>query len=279
MNKLQVLASVACLLLSSKPNAFPVSMDIGTFSIDDYISNGGGVNNLGFMIASAQNFYWAASLNVPGYSSSAAAPGTGTKSPTFALDARNTQVTRSNITSTSKVYGNREFCDFTFYGGHGINGSFYLGAGDPPFGQVSPSQLNFGVGYNRWLMTNSCSLFNGGDPATVWQLAFKGLKAMLGFKSFVFDNNLSYELYNNFWSAWTYGEKSLVMAFFEANTNYGYKHLYPTKGLEPGCLSAQVLGGGIDHCLEAFKYASHDYLPGKANTGYYYSKKIGQPQY
>jgi hypothetical protein len=194
------------------------------------------------------------------------------------LDARNTQVTKTAITNTSSGYGNREYCDFLFYGGHGFNGSLFLGF-NPPYGQVFPANMNLGAGYNRWFFTNSCTLFGGGVPATVWQPAFKGLKAMLGFKSFVFDNNLSYDLYNNFWSLWTYGEKSLLTAFFDANINYGYKHLYPSKGLEPGCLSAQVPGNRIDYCREAFKFVSHDYAAATANTGYYYSKVIGTPQY
>jgi hypothetical protein len=259
--------------------AFPSSMDVGAFAIDDYLGNGGGTTNLNYMIASGQNFYWAASFNVPGYSSSVAAAGTGTSNPTLALDLRNNQVTKAAITNTSSGYGNREYCDFVYFGGHGMNGSMYLGASTPTYGQVLPNQFNFGAGYNRWLMTNSCSLFNGGAPANTWQPAFKGLKAMLGFKSVVFDNNQSWDFYNNFWTGWTYGEKSLLNAFFDANVNYGYKHLYPSKGLEPGCLSAQVPGNRIDYCRESFKFVNHDYSAATANTGYYYSKVIGSPQY
>ena len=70
-----------------------------------------------------------------------------------------------------------------------------------------------------------------------------------------------------------------IKAFFDANVNYGYKHLYPTKGLEPGCLSAQKSGDGFDYCQESFRYVRHDYTPATANTGYYYSKIIGTPQY
>ena len=247
-------------------------MDIGTFAIDDYISNGGGMNNLGFMIASGQNLFWAANSNVPGYAAGAS------NNPTLALDNRNTQVTKAAITNTSSGYGSREYCDFVYYGGHGLNGTMYLGASNPPYGSVSPSALNLGVGYNRWLLTNSCSLFNGGDPATMWAPAFKGLKAMLGFKSFVFDNNLSWDLYNDFWTNWTYREKSLLNSFFDSEANYGYKHLYPSKGLEPGCLSAQT-PNAVDYCREAFKFVSHDYNKATATSGYYYSKKIGTPQY
>ncbi|MDB5102459.1 MAG: hypothetical protein JWP91_148 [Fibrobacteres bacterium] len=269
---------VFCVLACGLPRAFPVSMDIGTYSIDDYSSNGGGMLNLGYMVGSAQNFYWASNANVPGYSNSAAAAGTGTSSPNFALDTRNTQVTKAAITSTSSAYGNRGYCDFIFYAGHGVNGAPYLGA-SAGYGQVNPVELNLGAGYNRWFLTNSCSLFNGGAPATLWQPAFKGIKAMLGFKSFVFDNNLSWDMYNSFWSQWTYGEKSLLNAFFDANANYGYKHLYPGKGLEPGCLSAQVPNNRIDYCRETFRFVNHDYTAATANTGYYYSKVIGTPQY
>lgn len=271
--------SLLCLVLPSRfASALPVSMDIATFSIDDYSGNGGGMSNLGFMIAAGQNFYWSASANVPGYSSALAGAMPGTKNPTFAQDARNWQVSKSTITFTGSGSGNREYSDFLYYGGHGLNGSLYLGAGGY-FGEVAPGSLNLGVGYNRWFLANSCSLFNGGAPASTWQPAFKGLKAMLAYKSFVFDNNLSWDLYNNFWSSWTYGEKSLLNAFFDANVNYGYKHLYPSKGLEPGCLSAQVPSDRIDYCREAFKFVNHDYAAATANTGYYYSKVIGAPQY
>jgi uncharacterized protein DUF6345 len=261
-----------CIFAPFTVKALPVSLDIGVFAIDDYGSTGGGVFSLSYMIASGQNFFWAANSNAAGYSAG------GTSIPSLALDLRNNQVSKSAITNPNSNYGSRGFCDALFYGGHGFNGKVFLGL-NAGYGEVSPSELNLGSGYNRWFFTNSCSLFNGGVPATVWQPAFKGIKAMLGFKSFVFDNNLSYDLYNNFWSAWTYGEKSLLMAFFDANVNYGYKHLYPTKGLEPGCLSAQVPNGRIDYCQEAFKYVSHDYTPATANTGYYYSKVIGTPQY
>jgi hypothetical protein len=264
-----VFVSMVCM---GSLNAFPVSLDIGTYAIDDYLSNGGGMLNLNYMIAGGQNFFWAANSNVAGYSAGACS------NPTLALDLRNTQVSKSAITTTSSSYGSRGYCDFIYYGGHGLDGTLFLGFG-AGYGQVSPADLNLGAGYNRWLMTNSCSLFNGGAPATTWQPAFKGIKAMLGFKSFVFDNNMSWDFYNNFWSQWTYGEKSLLNAFFDANVNYGYKHLYPSKGLEPGCLSAQVPSNRIDYCREIFKYTAHDYTAATANTGYYYSKVIGSPQY
>ena len=273
MNKKLVLSIFTGLLSSSSLLAYPVSMDIGTFSIDDYSGNGGGMSNLGFMIASGQNFFWAANANIPGYAGSA-----GTGGPTYALDLRNTQVTKSALINSSSSYGSREYCDFAFYGGHGLNGAMYLGAGGA-YGQVNPADLNMGVGYNRWLFTNSCSLFNTGNPAASWAPAFKGLKAMLGFKSFVFDNNLSWDLYNDFWANWTYREKSLLNSFFDAEVNYGYKHLYPSKGLEPGCLSAQVPSSRIDYCREAFKYVNHDYTAATPTSGYYYSKVIGAPQY
>jgi hypothetical protein len=247
-------------------------MDIGAFSIDDYTGNGGGMYDLSYMIAGGQNFYWGAAANVPGYA------GANTNAPTLALDKRNTQVTRSAITSTSSSYGSREYCDFLYYGGHGIYGEMFLG-NYSGYGYVLPADLNLGAGYNRWLLANSCSLFNGGAPASVWQPAFKGLKAMLGFKSFVFDNNLSWDLYNDFWLNWTYRGKSLMMSFFDSEANYGYKHLYPGSGLEPGCLSAQYLNDSWDYCREFFRLVPHDYTKATANTGNYYSRVIGNPQY
>jgi len=247
-------------------------MDIGAFAIDSYSLNGGGALDLSFMIAGGQNFYWAAKTNVPPFA------GGNTSTPTIALDARDTQVNKAAITSTSSNYGSREYCDFVYYGGHGSYGGMFLGnyAG---YGFVNPADLNLGAGYTRWFLANSCSLFNGGAPATVWQPAFKGLKAMLAFKSYVFDNNLSWDLYNDFWLNWTSRGKSLLTSFFDAEANYGYKHLYPTKGLEPGCLSAQYSNGAFDYCREFFNLVSHDYNKAIANTGYYYSRVIGAPQY
>lgn len=247
-------------------------MDIGAFAIDDYAGNGGGMLNLNNMIAGGQNFFWAGQTDIPPY----AAGNTG--GPTLAIDLRNSQVSKAALTSTSSGYGSREYADFVYIGGHGSNGKFFLGnfAG---YGYVNPAEMNLGVGYNRWLMTNSCSLFNGGAPAEVWQPAFKGLKAMLGFKSFIYDNNLSWDLYNDFWLNWTSREKSLMMSFFDSEANYGYKHLYPSKGLEPGCLSAQYSNGAFDYCREFFRLVAHDYSKAVANTGNYYSKVIGAPQY
>lgn len=267
------LALASAFLLAGNAFSFPVSMDIGAYAIDDYLANGGGKFNLSYMIAGGQNFFWAAQATIPGYAAGQ------TNNPTLSVDARNTQVTKAAITNATGAGGTREYNDFVYYGGHGVAGAFYLGASDPPYGQVSPASLNLGNAYNRWLLTNSCSLFNGGAPATVWQPAFKGLKAMLGFKSFVFDNNLAWDLYYDFWANWTYREKSLLNSFFDAQANYGYKHLQPSKGLEPGCLSAQVPADRIDYCRETFKVVNHDYAKATANTGYYYFRKIGNPQY
>ncbi len=263
---------IAFALAIARAWSYPVSMDIGAFAIDNYTANGGGVFDLNYMVAGGQSCFWAAQTDVPPYA------GGNTSTPTLALDARNTQVTKSAITNTSSGYGNREYCDFVYFGGHGSSGALFLGQ-SPGYGQVFPADLSLGAGYNRWFMANSCSLFNGGAPAAVWQPAFKGLKAMLGFKSYVFDNNLTWELYNDFWLNWTSREKSLLNAFFDAQANYGYKYLYPTKGLEPGCLSAQYSDASWDYCREFFKLAPRNYNKAIANTGYYYSKVIGTPQY
>ena len=257
---------------------FPSSMDIGAFAIDNYAGNGGGASNLSFQISGGQNFFAGANANIPGYSSSAATPGNGTGNPSLALDRRDNQVTKNLITSTVSGYGSREYCDFVYFGGHGLIGGLYLGAG-AGYGNVAPADMNLGVGYNRWMLANGCSLFNTGSPAAMFQPAFKGLKALLSFKSVVFDNNLGWDLYNDFWANWTYREKSLLTSFFDAQADYGYKHLYPTKGLEPGCLSAQVPADRIDYCRESFRWVNHDYAQATANTGYYYSRVIGKPQY
>lgn len=256
--------------------SFPISMDIGSFAIDNYSANGNGLPNLSFQIASGQNFYGLASAILPGYS---AALSGGTSGPHFALDRRDTQVSKEAIISTSASNGSREYCDFVFYGGHGVPGGIYLGAA-PAYGGVVASELSLGVGYNRWFLANGCILFNTpAAPAVTWQPAFKGLKAMLSFRSVVFDNNYSWQLYNEFWVNWTWREKSLLNSFFDAQANYGYAHLYPSDGLEPGCLSAQAPAGRIDYCREAFKWVDKNYAPAIANTGYYYSRVIGSPIY
>lgn len=256
--------------------AFPMSVDIGSYAIDNYDGNGDGMVNLNFMISGGANFWWGANANVNGYWATGVGPASGT--PTFALNVKNKEVNRASIMDTSSGPGGREFCDFLYYGGHGIRGSLFLGD-KIGYGKVFPVELHLGVGYTRWFIANSCNMFVHPEPALIWQDAFKGLKAMLGFKSYVFDNNLSWELYNNFWTNWTYGEESLANAFFDAETNYGYAHLYPNKGLEPGCLSAEVLPGQADYCSEAFKNVTHDYARATPNTGHYYSRVIGAPQY
>jgi hypothetical protein len=44
----------------------PPSMYIGTFAIDNYSNNGGGMGNLGQQVASALNMFWAAQEIIPG---------------------------------------------------------------------------------------------------------------------------------------------------------------------------------------------------------------------
>lgn len=271
-----VYAAALFAVFPSLSSAFPPSMDIGTFTIDNYGSTGGGMPNLTYQIASGQNFFAGANANIPGYSSSLAG---GVSGPNFALDHRDAQVSKADITNTSSSWGNREYSDFSFYGGHGLNGALFLGAGGG-YGVVNPGDLNLGLGYNRWFMAHSCVMFNTGSaPATHWLPAFKGLKAMLGFKSVIWDNNLSWNLFNEFWLNWTWRERSLLNSFFDAEANYGYSHLVPSAGLEPGCLSAQAPAGRIDYCREAFKWVDKNYNQATANTGYYYNRIIGSPQY
>ncbi len=253
-------------------------MDIGTIAIDLFSLNGGGAPDLSFQIPGGQNFFTTANLNIPPYSNSVGTPGNQTYGPNLALDLRNTQVAKTALISTSSAYGNREYCDFIYYGGHGFPGGFFLGL-NPGYGNVVASEMNLGVGYNRWFLANSCSIFNSAAPATTWQPAFHGVKALLGFKSVIFDNNMGWDLYNDFWLNWTFRSKNLSNSFFDAQANYGYKHLYPTKGLHPGCLSAQVPAGTTDYCSQLFKLISHDYAAATPNTGNYYSRIIGNPQY
>ncbi len=255
------------------------SLDIGTFTIDNYSGNGGGATNLTYQIAGGQNFYAAAMNYIPPYSAAVgASAGGSTNNPTLNIDYRNTQVTKAALINTSSGFGNREYCDFAYYGGHGLVGGMYLGA-SPGYGAVAAGDLNLGVGYTRWMIGNGCSLFYSGTPSALWAPAFKGIKVLLGFRSLMFDNNLSLNLYNDFFNGWTYGEKTLYNAFFDAQADWGYQHLYPTKGLEPGCLSAQVTQGRYDYCRDSFRWVAHDYTPAIQNSGYFYSRVIGTPQY
>lgn len=271
-----VYAGFALTILAAPLQAFPPSSDIGLMTIDNYAANGGGMSNLMYQIASGQNFFAGANANIPGYSSSLSG---GTSGPNLAMDKRDNQVDKNTVISTSSSFGNREYNDILFYGGHGIPAGVYLGASGG-YGPVTASEFNFGSGYNRWFISNACILFNTPSaPATAWQSAFKGLKAMLGFRSVVFDNNQSWELYNEFWLNWTWREKSLLNSFFDAQANYGYAHLYPSLGLEPGCLSAQVPAGRIDYCRESFRWTEKNYNKATENTGYYYNRVIGSPIY
>lgn len=271
----KALALFSLALIAQDVEAFPLTVDIGAFAIDNYGANGGGMPNLSYQIAAGQNFFWGANAQVPGYS---AAMSGGTSNPNLALDFRDNSVTKAAITNSSAAYGSREYNDFVFYGGHGSSGALYLGAGGA-YGAVLPHELNLGVGYTRWFIGHSCSMFNVANPAVHWQPAFKGVKALLGFKSVMFDNYESWALFNEFWLNWTYRERSLLIAFFDAEANYGYKHLYPSAGLEPGCLSAQVPYGRIDYCRESFRWAENNYNKATANSGYYYNRIIGSPQY
>lgn len=274
LNSLKFLVPIGLLPVLSM--AFPNSMDIGTFAIDNYFGNGNGLPDLTYQIAGGQNFFAGANANIPGYSASLSG---GTGGPNLALDKRDTQVSDAAIRSSSSSYGNREYCDFVYYGGHGLPGGIYLG-GAVGYGSVYSNEFNFGTGYNRWFLGNGCILFNTPSaPAVAWQSAFKGLKAMLSFRSVVFDNNLSWQLYNEFWLNWTWREKSLLNSFFDAQANYGYSHLYPAAGLDPGCLSAQAPAGRIDYCREAFRWVDKNYSPAIQNSGYYYNRVIGSPMY
>jgi hypothetical protein len=250
----------------------PPSMYIGTFAIDNYSNNGGGMGNLGQQVASALNMFWAAQEIIPGYTGHSLSPYHNT-------DKRNTDVTAAAFRSTSVGYSDREYSDFVGYFGHGLNTGFYLGAGTP-YGLVTANMLSFGPGYNRFFFAMSCSIFNNPEgPAAHWSPAFKGLKAMLGFRSFMYDNNLQWDFWSDFWNGWSYQSKSLLNAFFDANADYGYKHLYPARGLEPGCLSAPVPVSTMDHCRLSFQYVAPNWNPATYGTGYYYFRKIGTPEY
>lgn len=261
--------------------SYPISMDIGTYAIDDYSSNGGG-GNLNNMVSAAQNFFVTAHSIIPIYTQN-------TATPTHPMILRNTAVTNAAVTaSTPTSIGQREYNDFIFYAGHGLSNipatnylpALFLGF-NPAYHLVYPSSLNLGVGYNRFFMTHACALFNCPQGAqTCWSPAFKGLKAMLGYRSLIWDIQLNWDQFNEFWTNWTIREKSLLSSHFDAVSSvFSQVRGDPITGYEPGCLSAPVPEFTLDHCRLSFKYVAHDYAKANNGTGYYYSRIIGTPKY
>lgn len=111
---------------------------------------------------------------------------------------------------------------------------------------------------------------------------------MIGYRSLMWDNPLSWSFFLEFWNNWTIREKSLLNSHFDAVSwlfariqadpdAWGPPGWIP--GYESGCLSAPVPAMTMDHCRLTFKYVAHDYVPGNPGTGYFYNRIIGSPIY
>ena len=72
---------LSLLLVPALAVAFPPSMDIGAFAIDNYSATGGGMSSFVYMIASGQNLFTGANANLPVYSATYGAEPMGPNSP------------------------------------------------------------------------------------------------------------------------------------------------------------------------------------------------------
>ena len=257
----------------------PASMDIGYFAIDKITGNGGVGFDLNWEVQGGNNFFNQAYAIIPNYCATQPIPSGSTSNPTLNVALANTAVTKAAITNSSSNSGNREYCDFVYYGGHGYPGGLYLGNAGSGYGGISPADLKLGTGYTRFFISKSCSFYNNSpDQTTYWNQSFQGLKAMLGFKSLVYDNFNSTNEYQNFWNNWTYSGYPLFTAFSFAEANWGYTQLGHT-GLEVGCLSAKRPGFYNNYCDDPYLQVDHNWNKAAIGSGDYYSTIIGTPEY
>jgi hypothetical protein len=253
-------------------NAYPKSMDIGILAIDYYSGNtgGGGMADLYYMHDGGVNFYWGAATWLP------PSAGSATRAPSIAMDLSETQVKMRAVTNIGTTRGEREYNDFLYFGGHGLDSTLFLGDDKSAgFGRAFPSQLHLGKGYTRWFLANACALFHYPNPAAVWNPAFQGLKAMLGFVSLVYDNPWSWYLYDDFWQNWTGRGKNLMMSFFGAEDDLVNAYLLPTRGLSEGCLSAV----NQDYCSDVLQGVPSNYSQASFGAGTFYAHSWGPIEY
>jgi len=263
----------------------PASMDIGYFAIDKITGNGGVGFDLNWEVQGGSNFFTQAYSIIPNYCATHPLPSGSTSTPTLNVALANTAVTKAAITNSSSNSGNREYCDFVYYGGHGFPGGLYLGNAGKGYGNIFPADLKLGTGYTRFFVSKSCSFYktatnpdNTPTQIVYWNQSFVGLKAMLGFKSLVFDNFLSANEYQDFWNYWTYSGYSLMDAFARAEGNYGYTQLGHS-GLEAGCLSAVRPGVFNNYCEDNYAQVEHNWTKAATGTGEYLYNIIGSPEY
>lgn len=260
--------------------ANPPTMDIGTFSVDNYLGNASGnalASNLDYENQSADNFFIKGRGMISFYQGFNSNPAGNTSTATLHISKKDNLCTKAAITDLSSGSGHREYCDFLFFGGHGFPKGFFLGSNFTTYGKVYPIDLKLGKDYNRYMLINSCSIFNTASPLTDWSPAFAGLKALLGFKSLVTDNPANTYLYDAFWYYWTQGG-GLSDSFAEAQNNYGTSYVsFP--GIETGCISAKPITGTIDYCDETFRNVAYAHDRPASGAVYYHKKIIGSPIY
>lgn len=266
----------------------PFSLNIGTYAIDKYNLNAApngdaGMGNFTHMTSLAENFHLAAQSCLP--INPPAGFGRVVIGPVMKFE--NTEVTRNAITDL--VMGNgshREDNKFVFYGGHGDDGSLFLGLG-ADYGYIHPADLNLGMANNaagvptarlgsvRWFWANSCLAFSTpGSPVNHWSPAFRGMKAMLGYGSLTFDYNNSFGVFKEFWQRWTHMGYSLFFAFYESQIKYeGITH----KGIDLACISAPPAPGQNDYCRQSFQEV--DTTAADISAAVAHSSVVGSPIY
>lgn len=217
-------------------------MWIGTYAIDDYQGNGGGVN-LGESIAGADAFWDAANA----YSSLA-----------YRFTIReNEQVTRLQLSNNPR----REYADFVYFDGHGVNDAAYLGA-DPDYGFVDVTDMAHGTSYNRWVYYYACSMLESHhtDPGLGWIIdrwepAFRGVQVVLGYGSGVWAVSYKDDIHNDFWDRWTTGE-----GIWDAHQHSVFEKLYNgVLGVEPAVLGSIPSHGPIRYfCDDSYDEATSE---------------------
>ena len=282
MKSVSAIAAVIAWIPTISSAACPMNMRVGTYAIDHYSATGdaGTGSDLSHQINMANQFTDRAFDIVAGYCA------TATTGKTFFLN--DAQVTKNHwknladpaTTGTSEI---RENTDFIFYAGHGTTTNprkLYLGANDATYGTVGSGDFTMGgLGgkNNRWFIAHSCAAFPrppiATSPQQMWKGIFRGLRAMLGFESYIYDNWDGWGIAYHFWANWTWNNWSIWESFYNAEFYFGYKSLGGS-GLHPGCLS----GYPGDYCLESFTSTTNAPAP-NINAGAYHSLVAGAPIY
>jgi hypothetical protein len=286
MKKALTIGSWVVLGMALGAQACITNMRIGTYAINNYAGNGSSSSKNMYQEINLADYFFTRSQSIlPGYGPCPVIPLRDFPTRTDAA------VTKAHIIDGGSGAGKREVADFVYYGGHGIaaipsvTSGLFLGDG-AGFGNVYPSSFSgtssgpmgglSSYKHNRWFMTQACALFprppHTSTPAAMWSPIFRGLKAMLGFESYVYDNSDGYALFGDFWNNWTWGGQSLFWAFYNAENNHGYSYIGGS-GLHPGCLSGRN-SPAKDYCNESFAGTDNSFA-NLANAGTYWSSPAG----